>query len=100
MAMIRLNPSAGTNYIRQFFTKDFWDSVGVKLVATFISVKVWALLFTWVASSVFLVKHYIAGGEWVTINGTITSIVMGMREIFKIASIKQYMDDGSDITQK
>lgn len=76
----------------QFFTSIFWDSVATKLVATFISVKVWGLIVLWVLSSVFLVKGYIDGGEWVTVNGTVTSVIYGCREFFKIASVNQYSE--------
>lgn len=95
MVMIRLGSTTAPTYKRQLLTLDFWDEVAVKLVATFISVKVWALIVTWILSSYFLCKGLLKGGDWVTINGTVTSVVMGMREIFKIASVRQYLDKES-----
>jgi len=83
-------------YTRQFFTKNFWDSVAVKVVATSISVKVWILIVCWVTSTTLLVKGFISGGEWTTINGSVTSVVAGMRELYKIANSKVIEDKGQD----
>lgn len=91
MPIIRIS-STGNNYKREFFTRDFWDSVATKLVATFISVKVWGLIVTWVLSSLFLIKGFLDGGEWVTVNGTVSSVIFGARELFKIASVRQYLE--------
>lgn len=70
----------------------FWDGVATKLVATFISVKVWGLFVTWTLSSIFLYNNFITGTDWVTINSAVTSVIYGTREIFKIASVRQYLE--------
>ena len=80
----------------ELFTGLFWDQVATKLVATFISVKVWGLMVTWISSSYFLLAGLISGGEWVTVNGTVTSVIYGCREFFKIAQVKQYAEEEED----
>ena len=99
MPIIRVS-TTGKDYKREFFTKNFWDSVATKLVATFISVKVWGLLVTWILSSYFLIRGLINGGEWVTVNGTVSSVIFGARELFKIASVRQYLDNESPDEQE
>lgn len=74
----------------RFFSFKFWDAALVKIVESLISVKVWGLIAITVLSSMFLVKGYLDGGNWVAINGTIYGIIYGMREIFKISRIKVF----------
>lgn len=70
------------------FSRQFWDSVGVKIVESLISVKVWGLIAITTISSIFLYHDYIGGGDWVTVNGTVYGVIYGMREVFKITRIK------------
>ena len=92
-----MSPRKKQQYVREFFTKDFWDRVATKLVATFISVKVWGLVSITTISTLLLLNEYISGGEWTTVNGTVYSVIFGMREIFKVSSIKQMIDSGENI---
>lgn len=94
MVMINLRSMVGP-YKRQFLTADFWDSVFVKLVATFISVKVWALFSILTIPTVLLSKGLIDGGEWTTTVTTCFATIIGVREIYKIASVRQYSDNPS-----
>ena len=84
-------------YRREFFTKLFWDQVATKLVSIFISVKVWGLTATTTISTLLLLNGYISGGEWTTVNGTVYSVVFGMREAFKIASVREYLANKEDV---
>ena len=71
MSIIKIVSGVADDYKRQFFTRNFWDSVAVKLVTIFVSVKVWGLLAITSISTWLLVNGYIEGGHWVTINDTI-----------------------------
>jgi hypothetical protein len=75
-----------------FLSFPFWDSVFVKITESLVSVKVWGLISITTLSSIFLVKGYISGGDWVTINSSVYGIIYGMREIFKMSRIKVFED--------
>lgn len=84
---------AGEKYAIISFT--FWDNVGIKLVETLTSVKLWGLVSMTTLSSMFLVQGLIDGGQWVTVNGTIYGLIFGMREAFKISQIFQRAKTGA-----
>jgi len=85
-----------TNGFNMFLSYSFWDSVFVKVTESLISVKVWGLVAITTLSSVFLVKGYINGDNWVMINSSVYGIIYGMREIFKMSRIKIFEESIKD----
>ena len=81
------------NFYSRFFSKEFWDDVFTKLVATMISVKVWGLITVTIISTWLLINGYIDGGNWTTVMTGVFGIIYGMREIFKISKIKELIDE-------
>jgi len=58
-----------------------------KIVTIMLSVKVHIMVSLLVISTWLLVNGYISGGEWTTVNTTVISIVIGLRETFKMSAI-------------
>lgn len=58
-----------------------------KIVTIMLSVKVHIMVSLLIISTWLLVNGYISGGEWTTVNTTVISIVVGLRETFKMSAI-------------
>jgi hypothetical protein len=71
------------------FDKDYWVTVGHKIVETIISVKVWVIFSIIVISTILLVKSFIDGTVWGTVNTAVISTVIAVREGFKITRTRQ-----------
>jgi len=85
---------------RMFFTRRFWDGVVTKLVETFISVKVWGLITITTLSTLLLLNGYIDGGQWTTVITAIYATIYGVREVYKISSIREYLNSEETDTKK
>ena len=58
-----------------------------KIITIMLSVKVHIIVSLLAVSTWLLVNGYISGGEWTTVNTTVISIVIGLRETFKMTAI-------------
>lgn len=58
-----------------------------KIITIMLSVKVHIMVSLLAVSTWLLVNGYISGGEWTTVNTTVISIVIGLRETFKMSAI-------------
>jgi len=67
---------------------NFKKNVKKKLIETLLSVKVWCLLGILTTSSVFLAIDKLTGTQWATMNGSVISTIMAVREAFKVAKIR------------
>jgi len=66
------------------FTKEFWDRVITKLLATLISVKLWVLFFIVITPYELLKSGLISGSDYASIVVVVAPVVLGLREIAKI----------------
>lgn len=69
--------------------KEYMFNVLDKVIANITSVKVWILGATLLVSTIILYDGHISGGEWVGINTSITTTIVGMREIFKVEKVRR-----------
>lgn len=69
--------------------KEYWTVVCMKLVETFISIKVWIIFAVLYLSTYLLLYKYISDTNWVIINTGVISTVVVVREGFKISRIKK-----------
>lgn len=83
-------------YKTVIFSLAFWDRIFVKIVETLVSVKVWGLIGTMLASSYMLANGHITGDNWTTINSTVFGIIYAMREQFKISRLRHTFSSGDD----
>jgi len=58
-----------------------------KIVTIMLSVKVHIMVSILIISTWLLINGFINGGEWTTVNTTVVSIVVGLRESFKMSAI-------------
>lgn len=75
---------------------NFWYDVRTKFFENILSMKWWIIVFIVLITTMLVMEGLMTGGEFVTINTTLISVVAGMREIFKVAKIKQ-LDDKKEI---
>jgi hypothetical protein len=59
-----------------------------KLFENFVSVKVWVIFLLLFVSAVLCYKGKVSSEGFVSVNGTVISIVFGLREGFKVAKVK------------
>lgn len=59
-----------------------------KLFENFVSVKVWVIFLLLFVSALLCYKGKVTSEGFVAVNGTVISIVFGLREGFKVAKIK------------
>jgi len=70
------------------FNKDYIISVSKKVLETLISVKVWIIFSILIVSTYLLIKGYISGQVWGTVNTAVISTIAAIREGFKISRAK------------
>lgn len=68
--------------------KEYWKAVGNKVVENLTSLKMWIIIGVMIVSTTLLVKGFVNGGDWVTMNTTLIAVLGGMREAYKVAKIK------------
>lgn len=83
-------------------SKNFWDTVFVKIVESLVSVKVLTILTLLIVSTKLLMVGLLDGQTWAMINGGVISTVYAMREAFKINKIKELSrnETANDIIEK
>lgn len=59
-----------------------------KLFENFVSVKVWVIFLLLFVSALLCYKGKVTSEGFVSVNGTVISIVFGLREGFKVAKVK------------
>ena len=67
---------------------NFKIDVKKKLIETLLSVKVWCILGVLISSSIFLAIDKLSGAQWATMNGSVISTIMAVREAFKVAKVR------------
>lgn len=72
----------------------FWLGCSIRIIENLLSIKVWFLLLIFFYSSYLLVRGHIQSNDWCTLNGICVSVVLGMREIYKVGSIISVKDLG------
>lgn len=65
----------------------FFRAAFEKIVTIFLSVKVQVIASILTISTWLLMHDFINGGEWTTVNTTVISIIVGLRETFKMSAI-------------
>ena len=76
--------------------KDFMELAFEKLINNLLSVKVWILLLNYGMATFLCWNDKITGTQWATAVATVTSTIIGMREIFKVAKVRSN-DDTSNM---
>jgi phosphotransferase system glucose/maltose/N-acetylglucosamine-specific IIC component len=77
----------------QFLTKDFWDKVLIKLVETFISIKVITIFTVLIVSTWLLILGFLTAAVWGSVNAGVISTVYALREAVKISHINKERED-------
>ncbi len=70
----------------------FWGAWLSKIMFTLISVKVWCLAASIVVSTMLLINNHVTGAQWLTFNTTIWALILGMKEVFRIAEGRDKAD--------
>ena len=80
--------------IRQTFIRDAKE----KLIESILSIKVWIIFtYMWVSSALLLYDK-LDGSSWATSNVSVISVVIGLREAFKVSKVKnQKNSDNKEI---
>lgn len=69
--------------------RHFYKEAWFKVIENLVSVKVWGLACFTTISTIMVFTGYLYGSDWIQGNGTVYSIIYGMREVFKTAKIKR-----------
>jgi len=77
--------------------KNWWVSVGKKVVETLISVKFITLVALISISSTMVFAGKMDGETWATLNGALITVVIALREGFKVTKINANKNDSKDI---
>jgi phosphotransferase system glucose/maltose/N-acetylglucosamine-specific IIC component len=77
----------------QFLTKDFWDKVLIKLVETFISIKVITIFTVLIVSTWLLILGFLTAAVWGSVNAGVISTVYALREAVKISHINKEREE-------
>ena len=77
--------------------ENYWVKLFEKLIDTFTSVKVLTMMFTCIISTILLFKGLVSGSDWTKINATVVSVVMALREGFKVTRVKDMNGNAKDI---
>ena len=64
----------------------------IRIIENCLSIKIWALTTIFFYSSYLLIQGHIESGDWCTLNGVCISVVLGMREIYKLGSVYSVKD--------
>ena len=73
--------------------KTFKKLVWRKMVENIISVKVWVIFTIILVSSIMVFMGFMSAPIFASMNGGIISTVFAMREVFKVAKIKQVSEE-------
>jgi len=68
---------------------EFKKLVGRKIIENLISVKVWVIFILMFLSASMVYTGLMPAAIWASVNGGVISTVFTMREVFKVAKIKQ-----------
>jgi phosphotransferase system glucose/maltose/N-acetylglucosamine-specific IIC component len=69
-------------------SKHFWDKVLIKLVETFISIKIITIFSVLIVSTWLLITGFLTATVWGSVNAGVISTVYALREAVKISHIK------------
>jgi len=84
--------------------KEWWIRAYQKFIENFISIKVWVLMGNAVISAYLVYKLHTEAnvaemfGDWCAFNGGVVTAIIGMREAFKVAKIRN--GNGNDEGKK
>jgi len=73
---------------KKLLSKEYLFAVFTKLVDNLLSVKVWVIIGVLALTAKMVYDQQLSGGEFVTINTSLTSIAIGMREVFKVNRVR------------
>ena len=73
---------------KKFFSTEYVREVAMKIVDNLLSVKVWIIIGIFALTTKLLIGDHINGGEFVTINVSLTGIAVAMREVFKVNKVR------------
>jgi phosphotransferase system glucose/maltose/N-acetylglucosamine-specific IIC component len=76
-----------------FLTKDFWDKVLIKLIETFISIKVITIFTVLIVSTFLLITGFLTATVWGSVNAGVISTVYALREAVKISHINKEREE-------
>jgi hypothetical protein len=72
--------------------KKYWQAVLNKVIENLTSMKWWYFVTILAVSTKLVLMSLMTSGEFVTLNTTLLSIIVGMREIMKISKVKALVD--------
>lgn len=67
----------------------FTSNAKKKLIENLLSVKVWVIVLILITSTILVVFNYLSGDAWATVNAGIVATVIGCREAFKVAKVRE-----------
>ena len=73
---------------KKFFSTEYVREVAMKIIDNLLSVKVWIIIGIFALTTKLLIGDHINGGEFVTINVSLTGIAVAMREVFKVNKVR------------
>lgn len=73
---------------KKFFSSAYCREVIMKIIDNLLSVKVWVIVGVLSLSAKMVYDGVMTGGEFVTLNCSLTVVAIGMREVFKVNKIR------------
>lgn len=77
------------------FSVEYIREVLMKIIDNLLSVKVWVIIGVLSLSAKMVYDGQLTGGEFTTLNTTLTAIAVGMREVFKVNKIRAMATNAS-----